>query len=123
MSRLGKIILSFHKERLAGRNIRLMSSKRGEITQNKINRYLDNLKKSLENVSDFNILNYHETSMTDYPGRQRCTFKRGSKIWGRGTEPLKKLGFRHVCWNGIWTTFTSIHSLQIRSFMGHLVRR
>ncbi len=44
-----------------------------------INKYFDNLAKSIANIPATHIINYDETNMSDDPGKSKLVFKRGTK--------------------------------------------
>lgn len=52
---------------------------RAAVNHEMINKYFDELEKSLEGVPSANIVNYDETNFSDDPGKIKVVVKRGSK--------------------------------------------
>lgn len=71
--------VSRHKHRLTKRQCQNLKRTRAAITEEDMNIYFDNLKKSLEGVDPELILNYDETNLSDNPGTTKCIFSRGTK--------------------------------------------
>lgn len=73
-----------HKATLTQRNCQNIKGVRSNVSPDMINKYFDNLEKSLKNddgtdIDPSCIFNYDETNLTDDPGVKKCVFHRGVK--------------------------------------------
>lgn len=68
-----------YKHILTHRHCQNVKRSRAANTEELMEEYFENLKKSIEGVEPHNILNYDETNLSDNPGIQKCVFRRGTK--------------------------------------------
>ncbi|KAJ8932166.1 hypothetical protein NQ314_014878 [Rhamnusium bicolor] len=68
-----------NKHLLTKRHCQNIKRKRAEKTDEEIEAYFENLKKTIENIQPEFILNYDERNLSDDPGSKKCIFARGTK--------------------------------------------
>lgn len=56
-----------------------MSSARAEVNRETINKFFDNLQKTIRHIPPENILNYDETCMHDNLGKRKAIAGKGQK--------------------------------------------
>lgn len=71
--------LQRHTNLLLKRSCHNIKRSRAEKSEDEIEAYFDNLRRSIENIPASNILNFDETNLSDDPGSQKCLFRCGIK--------------------------------------------
>lgn len=71
--------LQRHRQILTQRWCENIKRVRAGVNRSTINKYFDELEKSLEGIQPDAIINYDETNMTDDPGKQKVIVRRGCK--------------------------------------------
>ena len=71
--------LNRHRKILSLRLVPNYSRKRASVTGEILNRYFDNVEKTLADVPDENKVNFDETNLSDDPGKKKCIVRKGVK--------------------------------------------
>ena len=81
--------LKWRKSEIAERMCQNIKRNRAAVSPDIIEKYFENLTKTIKDVPPSNILNFDETNLTDDPGRKKVIMKRGTKYPERIMNSIK----------------------------------